>query len=110
MYISNKSISFKLNGDYNLSVSELRFAFEYFILHALCYVISEQLNAIIRAIDNKICMEKNKQSGEQFRGFARPPDDCINQYKVWMTAYKNVRDSASICNTILSFEVVTFLL
>lgn len=52
---TGKSVN-PLKEEYNSSMCVLRFTFEYFILHVLSYVVSEQLNIRILPIDNELCL------------------------------------------------------
>lgn len=94
---------------YNIIICEFRYIYQYFIVHSILFVISEQLNAITRSIDRDISAVRGAEDTVHGDDVISIPveQDRLKRIDIWMSAYKNVNDSSNLCNAIFSVQVYT---
>lgn len=94
--------------EYNTSVSDFRYIYQYFILNSILFVLSEQLNVITRSIDKDISAVRTAEGNIEYETEAISMTVNQNRLKKidkLMNAYENVSDSSNLCNTMFSVQV-----
>lgn len=100
-------VSFTVSN-YNLSSCDFRYVYQYFILHSLLFVISEQLKAIMRSID-KVTETTWTDGGYTAQGDTMKPVtvtmERLDMLDKWVNAYKNINDSCNLWNRMFRTQV-----
>ena len=86
------------------SMSDVRYIFQYFVLHCILFVVSQQLKVIKRSIDSELSTITETQDVEH----VELSSVSVNYEKLsqWAKAYENINDSANLCNCIFSVQVM----
>lgn len=91
---------------YSSSKADIRYIFQYFVIHCILFVVSEQLKTITRSIDSELSVIRKNRKNVEHAG--NIPSVAVNYDKLnkWVKAYENVNDSSNLCNSMFSIQVL----
>lgn len=106
VYNSDKTLNIVVSvlTQYNISLCDFRYIFEYFILRSIFFVISEQLETIKRSIDDELTAIRVNRGTIEHADISRI---SVNHEKLnkWTEAYENINNSCNLCNSMFRAQV-----
>lgn len=94
---------------YCCSMSDVRYILQYFVMHCILFVISEQIKVITRSVDSELSaiIERRRDVEHADLSSAYVNHDKVNK---WVKVYKNINESANLFNSMFSNQVILIFL